>query len=213
MINMLNTIAYKCPVCGSFEFSTFLIFDFLKDSSYTIKCSCKKAFVKIITKAYKRCEIKVPCFACNDIHAFELDFKSLLYRKNIFNFKCPRTNMDLCFIGEDNEVRESVDKYEMQMERLMHDLGYEDDFVNSTVMLNTVDKIHDIAEKGNLYCQCGSKDINLQMFRDRILLTCNKCFTYENIYAGKNSDLKRTLTREYIILCDNIRGASPWKYL
>lgn len=200
VIDNLSTVAYKCPVCGSIEFNYISIFDFSGKKGYTVSCSCNKGFVKIITKSNKKCMISMPCIACNGMHYYTLEFATL-WTERISTFTCPNTGIELCFIGNDDVVRKSVDQYELQMDLLMNDIGYDDYFVNNTVMLDTIDRIHDIAEKGNLFCQCGNDDIDLQMYSDRVELVCQKCRTYEVIKASSNQDLKATLSKECIILC------------
>ncbi|NLY42651.1 MAG: hypothetical protein GX066_01495 [Clostridiaceae bacterium] len=210
VVRCLNTIAYKCPVCGSVEFNDISVFDFFNGKEYAIKCSCGRSAVKIITKVNKKCHIIVPCIACGCNHTYVLDLKVLL-AKGILVFECANTNMELLFIGKDEEVRQSVDRYEMKMEKILSDIGYEDSFANSAVMLRTIDIIHDIAEKGDLLCQCGSRDIDLQILYDKVQLSCNKCFAYEFINACTNQDLKQTLCRGSIVLCRDTYRVAPCK--
>lgn len=200
VIDKINTVAYKCPVCGSIEFNNVSVFDFSGKRSYTIMCSCKKGFVKIRPKTQQKCTVTMPCIACNKVHSYTLSFKAFWTKKPI-TFHCPSTGMDLCFAGRDDDVRQLVDVYELEMDLLMNDIGYDDYFVNNTVMLNTIDKIHDIAEKGNLLCQCGSADIDLEMYSHQVELRCNKCSMTEMIKASTNHDLKVTLNKKSIILC------------
>ncbi len=155
IINRSSTIAYKCPVCGSIEFDDISIFDFSGKKEYTLMCGCEDSSVSLTMKRNKQCAITVPCIACNEIHMFTIPTNAL-WNNNIMNFSCPNTGVELCFIGKDDIVRTSVDDYEIQMDSLLNDIGYDDDFLNNTVMLNTIDRIHDIAGKGNLLCQCGS---------------------------------------------------------
>lgn len=160
--------------------------------------------MKIITKRNKSLLLTIPCFACNEVHTYALRDKAL-WSEHVSVLKCPNTKMELCFMGKDDGVRKSVDNYEMQMDILMNEIGYDDYFINNTVMLNTVDKIHDIAERGNLLCQCGSREISMEMFYDRVELICNKCFLKTTIKACTNHDLKDTLKKDSIILCDDRR--------
>ena len=205
VINQVITIAFKCPFCGSVEFNTVSIFDFSGKKEYTVQCSCKDGFVKIAKGKNKRYTVSMPCIACNEVHDYVLDYKTL-WLNDIFVLKCPDSKLELCFIGKDDNVRKSVDRYEMQMDILMNEIGYDDYFINNTVMLNTVDKIHDIAEKGNLLCQCGSDDISMEMFYDRVELTCNRCLVQTVIKACTNHDLKDTLTKDSIVLSDDYYG-------
>ncbi|MDK2811277.1 MAG: hypothetical protein PWR27_1986 [Petroclostridium sp.] len=203
IVNWLNTIAYKCPVCGLIEFNYISIFDFSGKKEYTIECNCGQSFVKIVTRDNREYTIIIPCIACNKVHSYVVNYKAL-WTKEIINFKCSKTKIELCFIGNDDAVRQALDRYEMQMDKLMNDIGYDNYFINSTVMLHTIDKVHDIAEEGNLFCQCGNYDIELQIHYDRIELMCSKCFTYEVIKACTNQDLKQTLKRDSIILCQDV---------
>lgn len=201
-INTLNTVAYKCPVCGSIEFDQFCLFDVWGKKKHTISCRCKKSSIIFFIKSGNKCVINVPCIACNEKHVFIREIKEL-WANNLIKLSCPYSGIDICFIGSDEKVRSSVDLYEMRMDVLMNDIGYEDYFVNNTVMLNTIDRIHDIAEKGNLICECGSIDIDLQMYYDRVELFCNKCKITEVIKAATNQDLKITLSRDSIVLCQD----------
>ncbi len=205
IINKNSTIAYKCPVCGSIEFDDVSIFDFSGKREHTITCGCKDSSVNLTMKRNKQCTIAVPCIACSETHAFTIPTNAL-WNNNIMSFSCPNTGMGLCFIGKDDIVRTSVDDYEIQMDLLLNDIGYDDDFLNNTVMLNTIDRIHDIAGKGNLLCQCGSHDIELEVLYDCVALMCNKCQTCEVINARTNKDLKETQERESIILCHDSYG-------
>jgi hypothetical protein len=209
-INTLNTVAFKCPVCGSVEFNQFYLFDLWGKKRLVVPCGCKKGFVKITLKSDNKCLITVPCIACNEKHLFIRDIREL-WSDRMLKLTCQHSGMDICFIGQDEIVRSSVDIYEMRMDILMNDIGYEDYFVNNTVMLNTIDRIHDIAEKGNLICECGSIDIELQMYYDRVELFCNKCHANGTIKAATNQDLKPTLRRESIVLCQD--SAVPYKDL
>ena len=57
-------------------------------------------------------------------------------------------------------------------------------------MLQALDVIHDIAAEGALNCDCGSDDINIELFSDKIQLICNKCGSHLNIDAVNKIDLK-----------------------
>ena len=50
-------------------------------------------------------------------------------------------------------------------------------------MLDSLNLIHDIAERGNLFCECGNDDIELLLLSDRIYLRCNLCPGNKIIYA------------------------------
>jgi hypothetical protein len=128
----------------------------------------------------------------------------LLKDLNVLN--CPETGMQLCFIGRDEPVRKKVDSLEEEYDELIDMYGYESYFKNTQVMFDSLNKIHDIAEKGNLSCECGSTGIELVLLSDRILLKCVKCSTSILFRAATNEDLKYILTRRHILLTDDMPG-------
>jgi len=99
---------------------------------------------------------------------------------------------------------------------MAEELGF-DDFKNPEIMLQALDIIDDLALKGSINCECGSEDINVELFSDRIQLICNNCSTHLNISASDNYDLKK-LRHLNSVKLHNIQGESadsldPWMNL
>ena len=72
---------------------------------------------------------------------------------------------------------------------MANDLGF-DEFVNPEIMLEVLDYLDDIAASGRLYCDCGSHNINIELFSDRLELSCNNCYAFKQIPAAKKDDLE-----------------------
>lgn len=203
LVSMHRTFAYKCPSCGAFEFSNISIFDLNGSGEHETICSCgnKTGIVGFGKKT--RGVIRMACIGCGRWHNYKFDISSLIGNR-IIECKCPQTGIYLGFLGEDREVRERIDQLEEELDRLISMFGYENYFKNTQVMLQTLNKIHDIAEKGNLFCECGSSDVELVLFSDMIKLKCKKCPGIRIICAGNNMDLKSTLKAQNIFLSSEI---------
>jgi len=207
LIDTSVTIAYKCSLCGSFEFFNISLFSFLYKKETGYFCRCKKSAVTILQENDGGCLIKTPCIGCGSEHVYMLAKKDILNKElNVFN--CPETGMQLCFLGKDEAVRRKVDSLEEEFDELMDMFGYESYFKNTQVMFDSLNKIHDIAEQGNLYCECGNTEIELVLLSDRILLKCTKCSARNTIRAATNEDLKDILKRQYLLVSDEIAGFS-----
>lgn len=201
LVNTAVTIAYKCPACGSFEFISATLFSLAQGERGTFSCRCGSSSVSFHTNG-RELSIKVPCFGCGEEHEYVITRKELLH-KNINTLYCPDTGLPQCFTGNDKCVRNRVDSLEKEFEELIDTFGYDNYFVNSRVMLDILNRIHDLASEGNLHCECGSSDIELNLFSDRIQLQCRKCSAGKIIKAATNSDLKEVLARHQImLLCD-----------
>jgi len=143
--------------------------------------------------------VKIPCIACGNEHMFVFSRRDML-NKDINVFCCPETGMQFCFIGKDETVRKRIDSLEKELDEIIDAFGYDSYFVNTQVMFDSLNKIHDIAEQGNLFCECGSDDIEVVLLSDKICLKCRRCEGNTTIYAASNEDLKDVLMRQQILL-------------
>lgn len=201
------TIAYKCSACGSFEFFNISVFNALHAKELELSCRCLKSRIVMARENSKSLKAKIPCIGCGSEHLYVFNRK-ILY-SDINTFYCPLTKMELCFIGKDKSVRRKVDMLEQKLDELIDMFGYESYFKNTRVMFDALNKIHDVAEEGNLYCECGNRDIELVLLPDRIKLDCKLCSGNTIIMAASNEDLKDILTREKIILAREYFGYEP----
>jgi hypothetical protein len=202
LIDASVTIAYKCTFCGSFRFINISLFTFLYKKSCSLPCDCKKSRIAIKREGENYYLFSIPCIGCGCEHTY------LVKRKNILSGRtetvnCPATGMQICFIGKDEAVRKKIDSLEKEFDKLMDTYGYESYFRNTRVMLDTLNRLHDIAISGNLYCGCGSSDIELALFSDSVLLICCKCGGKKRIPAVKNDDLKEILTKNMIMITED----------
>lgn len=200
LIDTQTTIAYKCPSCGSFEFINTSLFYGKDNVDAPYICICGKSRM-VINRTQAGLSISVPCIGCGGTHLLLLTKKDILF-KNIKMFICPETGITQCIAGKDDAVRKSVDRLEKELDELIDTFGYDSYFKNTRVMLDSVNRIHDLAEQGNLHCLCGSHDIELILLSDRIHLICNKCSTIKEIRAASNSDLKEIMAKQQIMLTD-----------
>lgn len=203
LIDASVTIAYKCTFCGSFKFLNISLFTFLYKKICSLSCHCKKSWIVIKQEGENNYLFNIPCIGCGREHTY------LLKRKNILSgrtetINCPDTGMQICFIGRDEVVRKKIDNLEKEFDKLMDTYGYESYFRNTQVMFDTLNRLHDIAMSGNLYCECGNSDIELALLSDSVLLTCCKCGGMKRIPAVKNKDLKEILTKSRIMITEDV---------
>jgi len=199
LIDTRITIAYKCTSCGSFEFFNVSLFKLPGKKNGLYACRCKKSGIELKQEGENYYLVSIPCIGCGGEHTY------LLTRRNILSgdlvvFSCPETGVVICSAGRDEAVRKKIDNLEEELDELMNMYGYESYFTNTQVMFDMVNRIHDIALSGKLYCECGSTDIEMIMLSECIFLRCRKCGGNKLIPASKNKDLKDILAKEQIIL-------------
>ncbi len=199
LIDTVATIAYRCSICGSFNFTSMSLFELRRQKEYVFTCDCRKS--QAVVKADKPDTLSVltPCIGCGESHLYTMEYKNIIL-EDVNIFICPRTGIEHCFVGKDEDLRKTIDKLEREQDKLIDALGYDRYFKNTRVMLDSLNKIHDIAEKGNLFCECGSRDIEVALLSDRIFLKCRKCSGKRVFNATSNKDLKDIVTKRHILL-------------
>lgn len=201
LIDMDVTIAYKCFSCGTFDFTNINLFKLFLHNRIMSKCRCGRAKLEILGICKNKFKLTVPCIGCGSEHSLVINREELI-GKDIMIYTCPVTGIKQCFIGKDSVVIEYIDSYEKELDIMIDGLGYENYFANTQVMIDTINKIHDIAEQGNLHCECGCNDIIVSMLRKGIYLKCPQCSGNKFIPAASNNDLKKTLQRLNIVLLE-----------
>jgi hypothetical protein len=201
LIDTSLTIAFKCSTCGSFEFFNLSIFKLLYNKEYIFTCRCNNSRTLLSVENFKEYKIKIGCIGCGNDHIYLISRKEIL-NKDINIFHCPETGIQQCFIGKDYVVRRKIDNIEKELDELIDMFGYDSYFKNTRVMFDSLNRVHDIAEQGNLYCECGNDDIELRLLSDKIHLKCNKCQGSISILASTNEDLKKIQTIQSILLSE-----------
>jgi len=199
IIGTSKTIAYKCSSCGTFQFINISLFEMAYKKEICFNCRCNGSSLVIARENPMSYRIIIPCIGCGADHIYLLSRKKFISSEvNVLN--CPKTGMQQCFIGNDRDVRQKIDNLEKEFDELIDMFGYDNYFINTQVMFDTVNIIHDIAEEGNLSCECGNNDIELLLLSDKIYLRCKRCLANKTIFASSNEHLKNNLQIKQIVL-------------
>ncbi|TYQ14981.1 UNVERIFIED_CONTAM: hypothetical protein Cloal_1382 [Acetivibrio alkalicellulosi] len=201
IINTGTTFAYKCSSCGTFQFNNISLFDLAIKKEIHFYCRCKGSSLVINRENPASYRITIPCIGCGLSHSYLLSAKEFIAQE-IRVYNCPKTGMQQCFMGSDQAVRRRIDNLEKEFDDLITMFGYDNYFSNTQVMFDSLNIIHDIAERGNLFCECGNNDIELLLLSDKIYLRCNKCPGNKVIYASSNEHLKDNSLKKQILLLD-----------
>ncbi len=205
IIDASTTIAYKCSSCGTFEFVNITLFELASVREAVYNCRCNGSMLVISKENSDSYKVAIPCIGCGNNHIYILERKDFI-KQDISTFYCPKTGIPQCFIGNDKEVRKKIDILEKEFDDLINMFGYESYFTNTQVMFDSLNIVHDIAEKGNLFCECGNDDIELLLLSDKIYLRCKKCPACKILYASTNEHLRENLKVKHILLLDENPG-------
>jgi hypothetical protein len=103
--------------------------------------------------------------------------------------ECADTELEIGFIGEPERIHQALRMQKSLGELLPKDATIEDFFTNPDVMYQVLSMLHEIAKCGNLYCECGNDNIEVDLFPDKLELRCPMCDSLSIIYAENEDDL------------------------
>ena len=106
-----TTVAYRCPACGAGVMSAVGVFS-LSAEMIKLKCTCGQSEMKIVYNKDDQIRLSVPCMFCPSPHNFLLN-KSVFFGKELFSLQCPYSDINICCIGETNQVKAELARTEL----------------------------------------------------------------------------------------------------
>ncbi len=183
-----TTIAYRCRKCGAGILSAVSIFA-LKGDMLKLKCDCGGSEITIVHTKDNKIRISVPCVFCPQPHNYTVS-TSVFFGKEVFILSCPYTDIDICFMGETNEVKAALAKSELELIKIIEESGISS--FEALHSLNNVDisdehvleivlyVIKELQEEHKIFCNCedveeGFGDYEIDILDDGVRVYCKGC--------------------------------------
>ena len=204
IIDYSTTIALNCPACGRLERDELNIFALPLAEIKKLHCSCGSLKLTIKRKKNSQIEIDYFCLHCDTSHKMQISSELFWHSDSIRALSCKETGLNPGFFGPTEKVNREIKAEKRDLDLMAAELGF-DDFKSPEIMLQALDILDDIAAAGSLSCECGSQDLNIRLFSDKIQIVCNQCGTHLNIPAARNSDL-HTLRQLNVVRLHHVQG-------
>lgn len=200
-------IAYRCPECGSAVFGLVGRFA-MKANLLRLKCGCdKSSALDIVATNDGKIRLSVPCIFCKQNHSYVVS-ESIFFNRDKFLLNCPYSGMDISFIGNEDSVKEELDRTGAELERLLMQLEAEelsdiqpqdmneDEILPDPAVYDTVRFIvKDLEAEGKVDCPCHDGTYELRFCDEGIQVYCEKCGATYTFHATSPS-----VTEEYLSL-------------
>lgn len=190
LVNTKIMLAMRCPECGKLEYNTLSRFEIGSGQSVEISCSCGATKLLASSKNKKDYCLQVPCVVCETKHLRQVSGRRLWSSGEVEYLLCQETGLELGYLGPEEKVQGLAQNYEEDLQVLAGEFKSDDYFSNSEVMYEVLNRLHDIAERDALYCQCGNRNVEVDVFPDRLELYCKECGSVNIVYAENEDDLK-----------------------
>ncbi len=194
-----TVLAIRCPRCGKLEFHTISLFSFSGSRTLEVKCFCGATLLTAQKRNNGFYRLLLPCAICDYKHMRQIS-GTQLWSGQLITLYCQESGMELAHIGSAERVHKAVQSYDDELDLLIRQFEDDDYFNNSAIMYEVINRLHDIAEKNGLYCQCGNDEIEVEIFPDRLELYCKDCNSVSIVYAETEEDLEVIINTDYIEL-------------
>lgn len=182
-----TTIAMRCPECGRLEMNTVSRFALSGGHSAKVTCSCGAHKVTVGSKQ-GQVWLQIPCYLCDGLHFMQIASRRF-WSGRLQPLMCSDTDLQLGVFGGENEVEVYARAGGSELDRLLEDAAFGEYFDHPEVMYQALSQVHTMAENGNLTCVCGNRHISVDIYPERLDLSCSECGRHRTVLAGREEDL------------------------
>ena len=206
-----TTVAYRCPHCGAGIMSPVGVFK-LNADRLVLKCQCGHSEMTITRSKDAKIRLEVPCLICRAPHNYTVT-ESLFFSGKLFLLPCHVSGLDICVLGQQEEVSEALDAQGRELERMLEEAGIDtlDVFSINEEKKELPDaQIYDILNllvreleaDGKIYCECstGPYDVFFSEDGEHIVVACEHCGNSKEFPADSVSAAVEFLNIDEIFL-------------
>ena len=182
-----SSVAFYCQRCGKIH-----IFDipyFSGKVENIIQCdNCSHKIASVSLERGKGIVIVTYCGVCKTKNVFEYPFESL-NKKSFEKIFCKEDGFEIGYIGRWESIAEFLDYTRAEYESIYSN---GENFSDSQqILLEAVNRVHDLAEMGAINCPCKSHRFRAFVEDESIVLECKNCENYAVISVKNVKDLKK----------------------
>ena len=206
-----TTVAYRCPHCGAGVMSIVDVFTLGADM-IKLRCSCHNSEMTIVRQK-DSVRLVVPCILCPKPHSFTVS-SSVFFGKDEFFLQCPYSDMNICFIGDQNIVKAELARGELELLELMEKNGISDfSALHEEEEEYTTDPesqqmalfvVRELEADGKIYCRCKDDSeedrYEVELTSDGIEVSCRECGAKRHIPTDNSLELHAFLDSDSLYL-------------
>ena len=197
IVSAKKVLGGKCGVCNHNEQKE--VNPFVLAHGYALRCSvCNTDFIKIHKNKKNEYELTIQCYLCDDTHTYTISYDAF-WNSKLFAFGCHNSGIDICYVGEEQEVADALKK----LDQTLLDLTTEDGDVSPESDANIARGIHILEERAyahKILCLCGGLNLVVTLCHSGILLACKNCGKNEFIRLESEDDVEALEKRKSILI-------------
>jgi hypothetical protein len=186
VISTISTLALYCSRCGKAQIHDISRFALKNELGRGLFCSCGQYQATISGSGHSQYLLEVPCVVCETKHIICVDIKEF-WRQGVNKIYCSTANLELGFSGNRGAIEQTIAEHQRQFASIVREVAQEDEGDNSQILFEILNKIHDMAERGQVFCQCGGA-IEAAVHIHQVELVCIQCGGRRIIPAANEAD-------------------------
>ncbi|MBP2653215.1 MAG: hypothetical protein H6Q73_784 [Firmicutes bacterium] len=188
LINTVFSLAFYCSRCGKIKMHDISRFGLKNSVGRELFCDCGQQLAKLIGSGHDQCLLEVFCVICETKHAVWVNIKDF-WRGKVDKIYCAATNLELGFSGNRKAIEDTIANQEREFDIIAREVTSDDYVEKPQIMIEVLNKIDDIAEKGGVYCRCGGNFVEANVKQDHVELICMQCDARRVISAKTEADV------------------------
>ena len=178
-----------------------------------LKCTCGKSEMSVVYSKDGKVRLTVPCILCPKPHNFTIN-SSVFFKNELFVLPCPLSDINICMMGEQNQVKAELARTELELLDLLEEHGLEsfDAFHGEQTLTDPqvldiiLYVINDLDAEGKIFCKCGEHkedeepSYDVEMLPEGLKVTCTKCKAKKIIPANSLIDAHAFLNTDSLTL-------------
>ena len=206
-----NRIAYRCPDCGVATLGLLGALTSVSDM-LRIKCECGGPALDVQKLRDGKIHLSIPCVYCKTQHGYVLH-DDIASRGELTMLACPYSNMDIAFIGSDEDISPELTRTADELARVLVSLEAEtladiqpmdideDAALPEPQVFDAINFIvRDLEDAGNITCPCKNGKYELRFCEEGIQVFCENCGAAYTFYAKGASAAEEYLSLDAIEL-------------
>lgn len=187
LVSTDTAFAIRCPQCGKLETISLSRFAMGGKRSVRLDCSCGG---HKLTAGVKGTQVwlQIPCYLCDGLHFAYFSTRSF-WDPEIKPITCSDTDLQLGVFGPPHAIEHYAMAGGSELDRLMEDEAFAEYFDQPELMYQALSHVHGLAEDGRLSCVCGNRQIGVDIFPDRLDLTCTGCGRQQTVLVTTEEEL------------------------
>ncbi len=181
-------LALYCQRCGSIHIHDVPFFSSHRTESVLCE-SCSHEKARLVRLPHGRVAIDVSCVVCGTENRFVYPLRRLPHI-GLEKIYCVADRFELGYIGRSKRIEELM-RFNQEEFEALHPHDGKNFIEKQRILLEALNRVHDMAQVGEIVCPCGSEELTADIRGSYILLECERCGSSCVLRAENANDLKK----------------------